>query len=124
LLIPALIATSGVVSVLHVHDYDDHDHPEHHHGLGVHEHHALPVPPDDGTPRLEGCDPGRHTVAFAFVCAAPPLAVVVDAAVDLPASPIPEPQIDRAVRYADVRVHGPPPRTQTSPRSPPLIAHT
>jgi hypothetical protein len=123
LLIPALITTSGVVSLLHTHVYDDHDHPEHHHGLAAHEHHAEPAHPDDGTAHLEGCDPGQHTVSFAFVCATPPQAQAVDAVIELPASLIPEARVERAVGYADVRVHGPPPRTQSSPRAPPLIVH-
>jgi len=123
LLIPALIATSGVASLLHTHAYDDHDHPEHHHGLSAHGHHAEPAHPDDGLPHLEGCDPGKHTVSFAFVCATPPQVHAVDAELCLPASPVLELQPGRAVRHTDVRVHGPPPRTQASPRAPPLIAH-
>jgi hypothetical protein len=124
LLIPALIATSGVASLLHTHAYDDHDHPEHHHGLSAHEHHAALSHPDDVLPHLEGCDPGRHTVSFAFVCAAPLQVHAVDAELTLPATPAPGKQIERSVRHTDVRVHGPPLRTQASPRAPPLIAHT
>ena len=123
LLIPALIATSGAGSWLHTHAYNDHDHPEHHRGLAAHEHHAEPAHRDDGTAHLEGCDPGKHTVSFAFVCAAPPQVHAVDAELTLPATAIPEIQIERSVRHTDVRVHGPPLRTQASPRAPPVIAH-
>jgi hypothetical protein len=123
LLIPALIATSGVASLLHTHARNDHDHPEHHHGLSAHEHHTAPSHPDDGVAHLEGCDPGKHTISVAFVCAAPPQVHAVDAEINLSASPGLALQIERAVRHADVRVHGPPPRTQASPRAPPLIAH-
>jgi hypothetical protein len=122
LLIPALTATSGVASLLHTHDYTDHDHPEHHHGLAAHEHHTAPSHPDDGVAHLEGCDPGKHTTSFTFVCAPPPHVHAVDAEITLLASPTPKLQIERTVRYAEVRVHGPPLRTQASPRAPPLIA--
>jgi hypothetical protein len=123
LLIPALIAMSGVASLLHTHAYVDHDHPEHHHGLAAHEHHTMPARPDDGTPHLEGCDPGEHAVSFAFICAAPPHVDAVDAAVSLPASPSAELQIERAVRHIEVRAHSPPSRTQASPRAPPAALH-
>jgi hypothetical protein len=120
LLIPALIGTSGVMSLLHTHAYDDHDHPEHHHGLSAHEHSTAPSHPDDGTAHLEGCDPAQHVVSFVFVCAAPPQLHAVDAELTLPATPDVKTQIERGVRHTDVRVHGPPPRTQSSPRAPPL----
>jgi hypothetical protein len=124
LLIPALVATSGVVSSLHTHAYGAHDHPEHHHGLAAHEHDAMPAHPDEGTPRLEGCDPGKHVIPFAFVCAAPSQVHAVDAVIiSLPARFTPQLQIQCAVRHADVRVHGPPVHAQASPRAPPLIAH-
>ena len=123
LLIPALLATSGVLSSLHTHVYDDHDHPEHHHGLAAHEHHSMPVVDDDGNAHLEGCDPGQHTVSYAFVCVAPLQVHAADAEVTLPATPKPEIRIERTVRHTDVRVHGPPPRAQSPPRAPPLIAH-
>jgi hypothetical protein len=122
LLIPALTATSGLVSLLHTHAYPDHDHPEHHHGLSAHEHHAAASHSDD-VAHLEGCDPGKHTVSYAFVCAAPPQVHAADAELTLPATPSVEVQIERTVRHTDIRVHGPPPRTQSSPRAPPLIAH-
>ena len=123
LLIPALIATSGVASLLHTHAYDDHVHPEHQHGPSAHEHYAPPTRPDDGTAHLEGCDPAEHVVAFTFVCAAPPQVHAVDAELTLPATPGVGMPTGRGVRHTDVRVHGPPPRTQSSPRAPPLIAH-
>ena len=122
LLIPALIATSSVMTSLHTHAYDDHDHPEHHHGLAAHDHHAEPPHPVDGTAHLEGCDPGTHAVSFVFVCATPPEMHGVDAEIGPPASLVPELRAQRPVGYADVRVHGPPPRTHASPRAPPLIA--
>ena len=123
LLIPALIAIPGVLSSLHTHAYDDHDHPEHRHGLAAHDHDPVPAHPDDGIPRLEGCDPGKHVIPFAFVCAAPPQVHAGDAELTLPSSPSSDLQVERTVRHTDVRVHGPPPRTQASPRAPPLIAH-
>jgi hypothetical protein len=58
------------------------------------------------------------------VCAGPPPVHRVNAELTLPATPSPEMLIERSVRHTDVRVHGPPPRTQSSPRAPPLIAHT
>jgi hypothetical protein len=123
LLIPALIATFGAASSVHTHAYVDHDHPEHRHGLAAHEHHGMPVDPDDGTPHLEGCDPGQHTVSFAFVCAGPPPFNSVDAEVSLPASSSAELQIEGAIRHTDVRGHSPPSRTPASPRAPPTALH-
>jgi hypothetical protein len=122
LLIPALTATSGVVSLLHTHAYTDHDHPEHHHGPAAHGHDAEPAPPDGGTAHLESCDPGKHAMSFAFVWASPPQVHAVDAELRLPATPRVEMHIERSVRHADVRVHGPPPRTLSSPRAPPVTA--
>jgi hypothetical protein len=123
LLVPALIATSGMPSLLHTHAYDDHDHPEHHHGLSAHEHHAPASHSEGGGARLEGCDPGKHAVSFAFAGAAFTKSHAVNAELTLTATPTPEIRIDRRVRPTDVRVHGPPRRTQASPRAPPLIAH-
>jgi hypothetical protein len=123
LLIPALIATSGVGSLLHTHDYTDHDHPEHHHGLAAHEHHLTPPHPDDGVTRVEGCDPAKHTVSFASLCAAVLQVMVVVAELRVPSRLTPDLKDWQPVGYADVRVHGPPPRSQASPRAPPLIAH-
>ena len=123
LLIPALLSTWGVVPSLHTHVYEDHDHPEHHHGLAAHDHDAAPVADEHGTAVLEECDPGNHTVSYAFVCAAPPQVHAGDAEVTLPGTPIAEPPIAGRIRHTDVRVHGPPRRTQSPPRAPPLIAH-
>jgi hypothetical protein len=120
-LIPALMATSSVMSALHTHAYSDHDHPEHHHGLAAHAH-GVAWHPDDTNVHIEGCDPATHTVSFTFVCPAPPQVQSVDAEVSLPALPIPERRVERTVRHTDVRVHGPPSRTLASPRAPPLIA--
>jgi len=121
LLIPALMATSGMAPLLHTHAYDDHDHPEHPHGLSAHAHHAAASQPDEGVAHLEACDPGRHRASFAFVCAEPPQVHTADAELILPAAPKPEVKAERTVRLTDVRVHGPPPRTQSSPRAPPKI---
>jgi hypothetical protein len=123
LLIPAVIATSGAVSLLHTHVYDDHDHPEHHHGLAAHEHHRVAADRQDGAPHLEGCDPGEHAVSLSFVCAAPPQVHGVDADLNPPGSLRPQIEIKLAAQPTDIRVHGPPPRAQTSPRAPPAILH-
>jgi hypothetical protein len=123
LLIPSLIATSGLASLLHTHAYDDHDHPEHHHGLSAHGHDAARSHPDDGTAHLEGCAAGKHILSFAFICAAPPQVHVIVAELAVPATAVPEIRLERTTRHADVRVHGPPTQTQSSPRAPPLIAH-
>ena len=123
LLIPALIATSGAVSLLHTHVYDDHDHPEHHHGLAAHEHQPVVADNEDGRPHLESCDPGEHAVSLTFVCAAPPQVHALDADIDPPQSLAPQHEIKLAAQPTDVRVHGPPPRTLTSPRAPPAILH-
>jgi hypothetical protein len=123
LLIPALIATSGVVSLLHTHVYDDHDHPEHHHGLAAHEHHRVVADHEDGAPHLEDCDPGEHAVSLAFVRAAPPQAHGLDADVNPPGSLTLQLEIKLPTQPTDIRVHGPPLRAQTSPRAPPAIPH-
>jgi hypothetical protein len=120
LLVPALIATSGVSFALHTHAYTDHDHPEHHHGLSVHHHDGTPTRAADGAARLDTCDPAQHTVSFAVACAAPPQHHAVDAEVGPRPSLSPELRVEPAVGDADVRVHGPPSRTQASPRAPPL----
>ena len=117
----ALVSTWSHVSALHIHAYIDHDHPEHHHGLAAHEHehHAESHAPD-GTLRLESCDPGRHTISFVFVCAAPPQADAIDAEFVNSAVPAPQLRLQGVANISDVRVHGPPRLTQTSPRAPPL----
>jgi len=116
-----LIAGSGQVSALHVHDYTDHDHPEHHHGLAVHEHHVPDTYSDDGTPQLEGCSPGRHTISYVFVCAAPAQSPAVNAEFETPGLAVPDLGVHHALGITDIRVHGPPSRTQAAPRAPPLI---
>lgn len=123
LLVPALIATSGVASLLHTHAYRDHHHPEHEHGLSAHEHRGTSKPAVDGADRVERCDPAGHVVSFKFLCEAAPQAHTADAEFILPAAPCVEMQVQRGLRHQDVRVHGPPPRTQGPPRAPPLIAH-
>ena len=120
LLVPALLSTSGLSFALHTHVYTDHDHPEHHHGLSAHHHDGTPTRGAEGTARLDTCDPAQHTVSFAFACAALPQSHAADAAVVLSTSLTPELQIEPAVGNPDVRVHGPPSRTQASPRAPPL----
>jgi hypothetical protein len=118
------MATSGLASRLHTHAYDDHDHPEHHHGLTAHEHHTAPARPDAAPRRLEDCDPGQHAVPFAFMFAAPaPPPALAAEVLDLLTTAAPAPRIGAAGRHADVRVHGPPARTQAPPRAPPLLAH-
>lgn len=118
-----LASTAGHATALHTHAYVDHDHPEHHHGLAAHEHHHEPAHREDGTARLEGCDPGQHTISFAFVCAASLQVQFVAAEIASPATLTPEPAVEVAVGYTDVRVHGPPVRALASPRAPPFFAH-
>jgi hypothetical protein len=122
LLIQALVATTGVAGSLHTHAYGDHDHPEHRHGISAHEHHGV-AHPEDGTAHLKGCDPGSHTVSLTFTCAALLREHAIDAETVLPASAAPQLQIEPAVGYVDVRVHGPPPLTAASPRAPPVIGN-
>ncbi len=116
----ALVAASTHVSALHIHDYTDHDHPEHHHGLAAHEHHAAESHEADAGVHLETCAPGQHAISFVFVCSAPQQAHAVDAEVVSPTITEPELPRHQAFDITDVRVHGPPPRTQASPRAPPL----
>jgi hypothetical protein len=124
LLIPALIATSGMASSLHAHAYGDHDHPEHHHGLAVaHEHREAPAYGHNEPARLVRCDPSQHSMSFTFVCAGPPPVHAADAELPPPSSLSPERRIECTLERTDVRVHGPPARTHASPRAPPVIAH-
>jgi hypothetical protein len=120
LLIPALIATSGVHFPLHTHVYDDHDHPEHHHGLAAHEHHQAAPHSDDASPHLEPCDPAKHTLSFAFVCAAPPQVHVDLAGLPGPTIAVPSIPIRSAPVITDVRVHSPPFAVRIPSRGPPL----
>ena len=124
LLISALFILSGVVSSLHTHAYTDHEHPEHHQGLAAHEHEAAPLKHEDVLTHVEGCDPGQHTVSVAFLCAVPPLLYPLDPESVVPPLLRPPAPTALTVAYLDLRVHGPPPRTQASPRAPPLITHT
>jgi hypothetical protein len=123
LLISALIATSGGLSLLHTHVYDDHDHPEHHHGLAAHEHDRVVADREDNTPHLEGCHPGEHAVSLTFVCASPPHMHALDADIDVPGALTPQLEITFAPQHTDVRVHGPPHRALASTRAPPTILH-
>lgn len=121
LLIAAVIATPGISSWLHTHAYDGHDHPEHHHGLAAHQHHVAHSRTEEGTAHLGRCDPGMHVVHFVYVCATPPQVQGVDAELRLPDLPVPQSRIQGTIRHADLRAHAPPPRTDASPRAPPLI---
>jgi hypothetical protein len=121
LLVFALTATSSVAALVHTHAYRDHDHPEHHHGLSAHEHYGPASHPRDGVARLEGCDPGKHTVSFIFISAAPQTQAL-DAELTFLASAILEIHSEGIVRDRDVRVHGPPVPRQSSPRAPPLTS--
>jgi hypothetical protein len=120
ILISALAATSSLVS-LHAHASRDHDHPEHHHGLSAHEHHLTPGHPDDDIARLEECDPAAHVVPFVFVCVAPHQVHHADAEPNGLAAFSLQLRIELAIGWRDVRVHGPPTRTDAPPRAPPLI---
>lgn len=122
LLVPALIATIGGSSLLHTHAYGDHDHPEHHHGLSAHGHQLVARARDDGAAHLKDCDPGQHTVSYAFVSAAPLRAHAAHAELTVPAAHGPDIGVACNVRPTDIRVHGPPPLRYSSPRAPPLIA--
>lgn len=119
----ALLSTWSHVSALHIHAYTDHDHPEHRHGLADHEHATESHAPAD-RPRFEACSPSRHSISFVFVWAAPQQAHTVDAEFLAPAVPTPVVGLPSAIDITDIRVHGPPPGTQSSPRAPPLIFPT
>jgi hypothetical protein len=119
LLVPALMATSATTSLVHTHAYSDHDHPEHHHGLSAHEHHGTAPHGRDGVARLEGCEPGQHTVSLTFVSAAPQIHTLD---VELTVAPSGTSNLEPAeiVHDNDVRVHGPPGPPESSPRGPPF----
>jgi hypothetical protein len=116
----AVASTAGQASALHTHDYTDHDHPEHHHGLASHEHRRFQAHPDDAGPRLDACDPGRHSVSIVPGCCAAladqdPIAAVCGA-------PTPVRTLVRvhsAAGVTEVRVHGPPLPSPAAPRAPP-----
>jgi hypothetical protein len=122
-LVIALNVTSGFVSSLHIHAYSDHDHPEHHHGPAPHDHHTSPAHHDAEGPTLESCDPGEHAVSITMGCAPLPRAHVIHAEYGWPGIVEPLILVRSFHPITDVRVHGPPPRTQSSPRAPPLITH-
>jgi hypothetical protein len=121
-LVAALTVASSTAALLHTHDYADHDHPGHHHGLAAHDHAALDHHDhdNDGTPHLEGCEPGQHRVSLSFVSAAAAPALQFFATIEdsLPLTPLRS--LERTVAVADVRAHGPPPRRSSAPRAPPL----
>ena len=118
------LASTGQAPALHTHVYPDHDHPEHHHGPAAHDHggdhHYGNADADTRGPRVESCDPGRHAVSLSVGGAALThphaiAAVCGTAAILDPLIPAFAPTTP-----TDVRVHGPPPRTQGPPRAPPL----
>jgi hypothetical protein len=117
-----LASTSGQVSALHIHLYTDHDHPEHHHGLAAHEHHRSAPHHDkeDGAVHLESCEPGLHAVSITMGCAALPPVHAVNAECANPTIVEPLVPVRSFHPVTEVRVHGPPPRTQAPPRAPPL----
>jgi len=116
----ALASAVGPVTALHTHTYTDHDHPEHHHGLATHVHHAVEAHSDDDAVSLESCDPGRHAVSIVVGCAALAHQLPVAAECVTPAVVQPLVRLHTTTALADLRVHGPPPRTHSSPRAPPL----
>ena len=115
-----LASTAGQVSALHIHAYADHDHPEHQHGLAAHEHHPSASQHDDDGLRLETCDPGQHAVSLVIGCTPLPQAHSIH--IECPTSKDVEPLLPlrSASDVTEVRVHGPPTRTNASPRAPPL----
>jgi hypothetical protein len=122
------LAYMGHVSALHTHFYTDHDHPEHHHGPAAHDHdgdhHVFKTHSEENAPAVKPCDPGRHAVALTVGCAA--LTHPHTGAAECGTAAIPDPLIPSlpATTLTDVRVHGPPARTQGPPRAPPLILHS
>jgi hypothetical protein len=109
---------------MHVHADAGHDHPEHHHGPAAHSHaddqgaHTRQVPAQRS---MAACHAGDHEVLVraASIVAKP----FEDGLVALPASSSPATEVRRSIRirHADVRVHGPPPHTPSSPRAPPVV---
>ena len=117
----------GVVaqgSALHTHSYTSHGHPEHRHGPAAHEH---PQPAlhhdeheDHDAVHLESCDPGQHAVSVTVACPPLPRVDALDRQSEH-ATSVGRLVLLRAVQTVrDVRVHGPPFRTQAPPRAPPL----
>jgi hypothetical protein len=115
-----LAASAGQSPAAHTHLYRDHDHPEHHHGPAAHEH-QIDATHDSGEGvHLESCDPGEHAVAIVLFVVPPPQAPAVDAEFVAPAPAAPALQLQHTVDITDIRVHGPPRRSQSSPRAPPI----
>ena len=108
----------------HVHRYAEHDHPEHHHGPAVHSHdgdRAQHPVAATGAPGLAPCDPADHEVALQAACGmAGHQPEGMPAALEHGNAPFRRPSAV-LIRLADVRVHGPPARTRTRPRAPPVV---
>jgi hypothetical protein len=123
-LVPVVAAASGA-PLLHTHAYGDHHHPAHQHGLALHDHDRPSHHDDhhdDGTVRVERCDPGEHAVSPAFIAGTPAPFHTVDAVIEsISASPRPQ-DVEMVVRPSEVRAHGPPARHYSALRAPPSIA--
>ena len=128
-LVQAMVASSAMGSLLHVHEYVGHDHPEHHHGPAAHEHHhsasagdhhSGPEDPDHPGLQADSCDPGRHAVAATMVCAQALRIHVEIAELPGPAILAPAVSVRSAIAPTDVRVHGPPFDGRIPSRAPPL----
>lgn len=111
---------------LHTHAYVAHDHPEHAHAPAAHEH-PQPAPhhddedEDEDAVHLESCEPGQHVVSVTASCPPLPRVGVFDAQAAQAGGVHRLVLLRSAHSVTDVRVHGPPPRAQASPRAPPLI---
>jgi hypothetical protein len=124
LLIPALIATSGLASLVHTHAYRNHDHPEHHHGPALHEHQHSAVADHDRTEvTLESCDPAQHAVSASLGCASLPNLRVMDSESGHTFANEPLVFVCSIKDRCDVRVHGPPSHSRIPARAPPLPFH-
>ena len=128
-LAPALVASSIMMSRLHVHEYLGHDHPAHHHGPASHEHghsqevqdHHSPSGEDDRpSVNAESCDPGRHAVAVKMGFAQLPHVQVDLGELPGPTLVVPSAPMRSASPVTDVRVHGPPFSVRIPSRGPPL----
>jgi hypothetical protein len=125
LLVKALLAASGAGPSLHTHAYSGHDHPEHHHhGLAAHQHVTAAPHVHESASRVQDCSPAAHTIEFALISIAPSQAHNLDAALTEGPMLAAEPCAGGWVRGVDLRVHGPPPRADSSPRAPPPVALT
>ena len=124
----AMLSTSGLAALQHVHAYVDHDHADHHHGPAAHEHFAVAHshasgshPPDDAA-QFEGCDPGEHAVSVVFTYVAPhsghvPVTVTLETILLV----APPEQAWRQITPSDVRAHSPPRLTDAPLRAPPVV---